>query len=290
MMDRGELQTLIHEGESRLVELKREWFDLDTRRGSGKLVKEILALSNAAEPGQEAFIIVGVEDQSDGGGIQSVEETPDADRIQNILNGYTSPTPTVAVEAVEVDEGTVNLIRITETGYGLYFATQDVDNELSSFYVYTRRQGTTARMTPHEFQEAVREQAAGRRGEVSQRPLKAGFVDAPGLRLSRGVGIRVVNVTEEPVEGVHLLLIATATRTGAVARKAIFGNPTTLYSGDSLQHEQQYRQLTFMSPDESAMSASSAKATRGLDLELFVHYRNRDGFYEQFVRRLAVGD
>lgn len=288
-MECERLEALIAGAESRLLELKRDWFDFGSDSDKGTFVKEVLALSNAALPDEKAYMIVGVTDESEGKEIVGVHRQIDQDRAQNILDSYTSPTPRVSVSSTELDGKRLGLVKVEGVEYGPCFATKDVEGELSTFYTYTRRQGVASPMTPQELKEVVRGKLTGRGVPVSQRPIRAGFVKATAVNIEDGIGVRVVNVTDAPVEGVYLLVKAESAKPRGVARRKIFES-STMYGGRSFESTFRYRKLDFVNPQGTGLVEGRVNTSRGVDLDLHVHFRDQSGFYEKYVRSLTVGD
>lgn len=283
------LEDLIETAESRLVELKREWFNLGSNEGKGTLVKEILALSNAAEKGETAYLIIGVTDESEGKEIVGVPRSPDTDRLHNIIDSFTTPTPEVVLTEVELNDDAVDVLKIEGVGQGPFYAKDSAGDVLSSFYVYTRRGATISRVPPPEFEKIIRNKIAGSRGSLSQRRIRAGFTSPRGWEFDQAVGIRAVNISEEPLEHVYIVLRAQHLQPYATAVRQILYGDAKMWGGNSRTTTVRYEKLDYRRPNGEVLSWEEIEPRTGIELTLCVQYEDRDGFVKRFIREFSVG-
>ena len=76
----SDVEDLLGQDEGRLLEFKRDWHSLDTKRGRAELCKDILALANSLKRGEYGWLIFGVGDRATEEGIPGVENPPQPER------------------------------------------------------------------------------------------------------------------------------------------------------------------------------------------------------------------
>src|SRR5437764_1123331 len=112
-MDSRRLSQLLEASETDLLEVKREWWDLESKTGKATFVKQVLAMANRLAPSESGFIIIGVEDKKAGGAILGVDISPPQETLAQILGTYTSPVPRFNVGEVRIGEKKVGVIEVT---------------------------------------------------------------------------------------------------------------------------------------------------------------------------------
>ncbi len=87
------LRSLIESQESSLLEKKQKWYGLSEQRGTGTLLKHLLAIANSTDPDTPGHMLFGMADARHGGVIVGIPEAPDDGKLVHALCHYTQPVP-----------------------------------------------------------------------------------------------------------------------------------------------------------------------------------------------------
>lgn len=268
--------------ETALIEFKREWHDLNSRRGKAEFIKDVLALANAARPDDPAYLVIGVEDIKEGRDITGVEDSPDVEQLHQILAAYANPVPEVDYATVTVDDHQIAILRIRWTDAQPYYAIRDYDGVLDSRLVYARRGPTVGFLRPAEVEALFR--SKGLAADPSNHPIQAGFVE-DGQEFGR-LTLRIVNITEEPLVGVTVLWDLEQAERTFFRRVRSYSN-LRLRPGEA--YEDEFEPGTLGVGPGNGNSADNEDPSSGwLNVTAYIQYRDRAGFIRQVERRIAV--
>jgi len=290
-IESSRLTELIQLAETDLVELKREWWDLDSKLGKGELAKHVLAMANAVTPSESAFIIFGVEDKKVGGAVLGVAEAPSQETVAQVLSTYTNPVPRIKVEEVLFTGKKVSVLEIIWSEFHPYYATRDVDNVLSTDAVYTRRAGTVGRLKPVEIERLIRAKEA-RLGKMNEQcPVNVGFVELPGgLGKSDRISVRVVNIIEEPVTNISACIDFILVHYSRAIWRTPFISNLTLAAGEAREFDVRISDASFYDELQGKpLRYQSFVWASWFDIRLHLMYRGRDGILCEIVREASLG-
>ena len=276
-------------GETDLLELKEQWWDVDSKLGKGVFAKDILAMANALAPGESGFFVIGVRDRKAGGGIVVVDNSPTQEAIALVLDVYTNPVPRIRVGETKYLRKTLGVLEVLWSEFHPHYATRDVDTVLSSDAVYTRRAGTVGRLKPVEIERLIRAKEA-RLGMITERtPVTAGFVELPTPGSGDRISVRVTNTTEEPVTNINASVDMILTRyPDAPYRRPLIAN-LTLGPGETREFDCRTSDAGFYQNDGKELPYQGKIWSRWFDLRLRLIYRGRDGVFAEIVREASVG-
>jgi hypothetical protein len=116
------IQTLLVEWESVNVDFKRQ-LDLNTKQGKAEFVKDILSLTNTKFTG-ERYMVLGFDNDEPHDFVQSVDTTITQDRMEDILNAYTEPVPSITYRTVKWGSGTAGIIVAKREPYNLPYCVK----------------------------------------------------------------------------------------------------------------------------------------------------------------------
>ncbi len=289
-IDPSRLGELIDAGETDLFELKRQWWDLESKLGKGHLARDVLAMANAISPSESGLIVVGVEDKKAGGGVVGVSEAPSQETVAQLLDTYTNPVPRVRLDEVPYLGKRLSVLEVIWSEFHPHYATRDVDTILSTDAVYTRRAGTVGRLKPAEIERLIRAKEA-RLGKITEpSPLTVGFVELPALPSSADrISVRVVNVTEEPVTNINASIDIILTHYSyAVYRRPLIAN-LTLGPGETREFDCRTSEASFYDDQGRAWEYKGRIWSSWFDLRLHLTYRGRDGILAEIVRQASLG-
>jgi hypothetical protein len=286
-IERERIIALTRGGETDLVELKREWWDFDSKIGKATFAKDVLAMANTLSPGESGFIIIGIEDKKAGGAVVGVAVSPSQETAAQVLNTYTNPVPRIKLEEVILNEKRIVVLEVVWGESHPYYATRDVESVLSSDVVYTRRAGTVGRLKPAEFESLIRAKDA-RLGKISERtPLSVGFVELPTAGSADRISYRIANNTEEPVinisASIDLIWLCAPKLT---CRMSQLSN-LTLRPGETRESDFQISNASFFNEATRRFERASL-SSQVFDARLCVRYRGRDGFLHEIVCETSI--
>lgn len=287
-MDDQLLHELLSRPESAHLDFKEKWWDLGAKSGKAAFVKDVLAMANSLQESQSAYIVVGVSDDRVVIGA-SAEDRPTEEQISQILGAFTHSTPKVT-PFFQIDHGGVELdaIRIDWSPYQPHYATRDVQGVLSASDAYTRIGSTNGVLTLPELETFIRAKDARLGRPVVGEPLAVGFVEIP-MRAGEKLAVRIVNQTEEPVEGIWAVVdveLVHPRGEGWVTRERPL-NGLTLQPGESREfnfnpHDMPYHDV------QSRQQHQGMAWGRWVNVRLQVTYRERSGLLEIIEREISV--
>ena len=270
------------------IRKKREWYDLKEQKSKGVLIKHILALANSTAPDHPAHLLIGVADDRDGGKVLGVETIPDIDQLARALNHYTQPVSDVRMHAWDVGGKKLALLRISWTDNYPYYASRDIDGELSSDVVYHRVGPTVAKMKPAQFEKLLRQKAAGAHTAAATDTIRIGFVEAGSWNGPSGPVLRVTNLSGEAIQGVAILFDAVATYDPRLfARQRSLTN-ATLGAGETRDIECNLRDLRFDLSSGPNHELGRHVSDRWLDVLAHVQFRDELGFLASMIAVVRV--
>lgn len=287
MKDPAWLVKAVHSRESELLEHKRQWYDLNTANGKAEFVKDILAMANTARPDADGYIIIGVADKGDGGGVVGVESPPEEERLQQILASHTIPMPAIEHTVADSDGRKLSVIRVRWVEYHPHYATRDVPGTLSSTQAYIRRGATNGVLSLPELEVMIRQKDARLGALETRRPIVAGFVEEPVMVGGSKLVARIVNRSTEPVTGVSTIWdLSLATMPAPkVRRLGLVDAP--FMPGESREVDLDLRNVSFQVDGQPVGRGSYAWASH-LDVVLYVKYRDVEGMIQQFNVNLTI--
>lgn len=265
--------------ETSLVEYKREWHDLDSRRGKAEFVKDVLALANTAQQDQPAYLVIGVDDPKQGREIVGVEDSPATEKIHQILVAYTNPVPKLDLVKIPIGDRHLALIRLTWNDSQLSYPIRDYSGILDTRLVYARRGPSVGFLRPAEVEGLVRSRGMSADLESSH-PIHAGFVE-DGQSEGRLV-LRVANITEETVSGISIIWDIQGAG-GDYFHRSRTRHNIKLTPGEALEDD-------YDPPVGATGSQVDAPSHEGhwLDVTSHIHYRDRRGFIRQMDRSISI--
>lgn len=282
------LADLLDSPESDRLEFKRDWYNLDSNRGKGQFVRDVLAMANSVREGEPGYIVIGVTDESEGGELVGVEDPPDSEQVAQILGVYTNPVPRVRVHHQSFEDVELSIIEMAWSDSHPHYATRDVDRVLSTSEVYVRRDDTVGRLKPVELEGLIRAKEA-RLGSIRQgEPIQVGFVEVPKSGGYDKVTVRVANLTEEEIDGISAVVdTRLAARPPIMNRRGLINN-MTLYAGQSREFGFRLSSVHFYDADGKAVRRESNILSNWIDVSLSLVYRGRDGFFREITRQLRL--
>jgi schlafen family protein len=149
--DRELLEELLAEGETTNVDFKRE-LDLGRPAANAELVRDVLGMANAQVSGRR-FIVVGIAD--DGSEFRDANDGLSQERIEQIVQSWAPPSPTLRVKRVLWHQAEIAIVEISrERAYLPYVATKR-HGKLAVGVVYSRHGSHTEPATEDE-ERAIR--------------------------------------------------------------------------------------------------------------------------------------
>ncbi len=150
-MNPAYLAALLTQNEHEHLEFKQT-LNLDTPQGKSKFVKEVLSLANSLQNGEEAYLIVGIEDKTKK--LIGLEKGLPEERIQQIVADWCHPPISLRVETVMHQGKRLGVITIFG-GRAPHTAKKDAKDQqgkvlLREKEVYIRRGSTIDVATPEE--------------------------------------------------------------------------------------------------------------------------------------------
>ncbi len=286
-MTPDELTALLEQVEGERLEFKRDWYDLDSKRGRAEFSKDVLAMANTLPQGQRGHIVFGVDDARRGQGVVGVEKTPTPEQVAQILGSYCRPVPDVTLEIhVGLAGSAVDVLTVRSSPNQPHYATRDVAGTLSSSVVYTRHGPTVATLTPPELENLIRAKDARLGRAETLGPLVAGFVALPDFGPGE-FAVRVRNVTEEPLDGVSAILDVWLVYPRRALNRVPLLTSATLAPGEVREVVWPVSRQDFY--DERGRIDVRGKIwSQWLDIRLYLRYRDRDGVLQQIVKDASV--
>jgi hypothetical protein len=133
---------LVEEWENTNVDFKQE-LNLSKNKEKADFVKDALALATTKSPGKR-YMVIGFHDKTRAFH-HSVDPTITANQLENILDAYTAPVPSIRYIRVPWENGTVGVIEITREPHKLpYKVKKDVpDSKVKAGLIYVRHNSHT---------------------------------------------------------------------------------------------------------------------------------------------------
>jgi Putative DNA-binding domain len=284
------LKAVLSTQEHALLEYKRQWYDLSTKRGKAEFVKDVLAMANATEPATPGYILVGVEDVKLGSGIIGVTDPPSNEQLQQVLASYTTPAPELDCVHVPLDGKIVSAMRITWTPSLPYHAIRDHEGVLDDRLVYTRRGATIGVLRGPEIEALIRHKQNPLQFPPGEGLVAVGFVENGSARSNASVLARIVNLTETEITGLSVLWDVQLP-----AWPEIFSRTQTFFNGSLAPGETKEEEFApsdqyyVGANDKVNVRSGSYEGTRWFDITLRVQFRDRNGFFQQVERRISTG-
>jgi hypothetical protein len=151
------IRSLLPDWETTNVDFKRE-VNLKNKEEKGELVKDLLALVNTKSSGR-CFLVIGFHPKTHEF-FKSVDPGITQDRIEDILNAYAEPVPSIRYNRVGWESGTVGIIEIIREPHKLpYTIKEDITNKIKAGDVYVRHGSHTDKLQPgeREYQDLIDE-------------------------------------------------------------------------------------------------------------------------------------
>lgn len=104
------LETLVAEGETTTVDMKRE-LAVNSERQKGEFVRDVIGLATTKASGTERYLVIGYDNDSLEF-VQSVDAGISRERLEQILNAYAEPRPEIDWVTVPVSGGTAGIVVI----------------------------------------------------------------------------------------------------------------------------------------------------------------------------------
>ncbi len=298
MSSESEVRLLIEAGESRLVEFKSQWYGV-TAEGKAKFAKDVLALANSASPGEQAFLLIGIEDPERGGAVLGVPEPPTPETAVQLIADYASPPPMVSLRHVTLADKLISVLRIEGSANRPHHAARHYAGVLEPSVVYIRRDRTTGTATTREIEAMLLERITGRPALLDPVPLRTGFVGHGGGGDGQSLIARITNVVDRPVAGIDVIVDLEHISIPAIkARQRVLTN-VVLQPGESREAEVSvarpmffYRYFDPGNPGHLNVTGITNYGhhvgDRWLTARLRVYYRDNEGFLQEIIRELAL--
>lgn len=272
--------------EHALLEYKRQWYDLASKKEKAEFVKDVLAMANTTTPDAPGYIVIGIDDEKAGGGLVGVENPPAAEQLLQILTSYINPGPDLQIANSRVDGKLVSVIKLTWTPSMPHYAIRDFEGVLDSRLVYARRGETIGVLRPAEIESLIRHKGAP---VLARDPIAVGFVEPGANSWNAKIVARIVNLTDEPITEISTLWdIRLPAWPSAFCRTRSF-NGRGLGPGESAEDAVDPTDQYFVGMDEKVSVRGGMQAgTRWFDIVLWVQFRDRSGFLKQIEQRLST--
>ena len=254
----AEVRSLIAADESRLLEFKREWYDLSQVPAKAEMVRDLLALANSAYLDAPAILVVGVEDRKHGGAIVGLEGPIDLDQMVQVYSSYATPCPDFRLSRREISGVHINLIGVFVTPTRPYYATRDLNPSLRSNVFYIRRSSVIGQMTAPEILTILASDAQ-LRGErhPAEEALLVGFVEKGAWSGPHGPIVRVANLTDAQLTDVELVFDVRLSRDPASFTRVRGFGPRAFGPRDSMEAARSSDRSSALSRTGTARRASS---------------------------------
>lgn len=156
------VRQLIDEGETTNVEFKRQ-LNLDRNKEKAEFVRDILGLATTRSSGCR-FLVIGFDDKTHSFA-QSIDAVITQERVEQILNAYSEPTPRIKYHAMPWSIGTIGIIEVFRDPKNIpYQVKKDIGGKdgIKAGKIYVRHGSHTEAPTPRELEDLMHE--ASRRG------------------------------------------------------------------------------------------------------------------------------
>lgn len=281
-LDKSFVVHLLAQQESNGLDFKREWYDLKTKRGKAEFAKDILAMANATQTDKPGFLIIGKSDLKDGGKLIGVDNSPTEEQIIEILSVYTSPTPEVKLQSVQLDGKKISVVGIFHTSEFPYYSNRDFTGVLSEFGVYFRRGSVNRLLRPSEFENLLRMNGKLAEKIISEKSIQAGFIELAEWNTSRVPTLKIINITAEEIRDVTVVFDVTGRfKPHPFCRVKTLTN-ALLKAGESREVELGLDRFHFRDfYDSDEQFNPRGKVEHGwLDITAHIQWRSRDGFLQ----------
>ncbi len=272
--------------EDALLEYKRQWYDLDVKRGTGEFVKDALALANTVTDGSEAFLLIGMDETKTGAEVVGVQKSPTAEQLAQIFHSYTSPPPSFALAQVQHPKGTVSVVGVFWSQSHPHYATRQIDNVVDPHHVYHRIGPTVAVMMPYQLEEHIRRKDA-RLGPLQPTdPIQFGFTEIKASNTHPMGAVVIRNVSDEPVVVVRSFFDVTFVRDRTLSKREAQLGEGKFGPGET-------REYTFSASDFAVYDGTknhevSSGENSAFDLTYTVQFRDRSGLIQERSVSLKV--
>jgi hypothetical protein len=159
------VQTAVNDWETTNVDFKRQ-LNLKNDNDKAEFIHDILALATTKSSGRR-FLIIGFDNKTRRFA-QSVDPKIDQDQLENILNHYTEPTPSIRYHTVPWAGGTVGVIEVFRDAAKIpYGVKQPLGGQkgIKAGDIYVRHSSHTEPPTPAELVNLVAEGEDARRSQ-----------------------------------------------------------------------------------------------------------------------------
>ncbi len=246
---------------------------------------------------ERAYLLVGVRDEKEGGGIVGVSEPPGPERVIAILSSYTMPPISARCRHHQTANGLVSVVEVRSSSARPHHAAREHVGVLSLNTVYVRRDRIIATLTLPEIEMMIREKDA-RLGPIrTSRILACGFIGNGAWDRSKVVTARITNLADEPIGGIEVFFDVRVAREPTLFYRLRKLSNVTLEANESREAEFRMNEVTYYVPRETAPGVRELYSIRDfgarvgerwLDITLRVYFRDRDGFVQEETRHLAV--
>lgn len=284
-----DIRAAIAANESALVDLKEAWYALDTGRGKGELVKDVIAMANTSTPDDPGLLIIGVQDRRHGGAIVGLADRVPSEQLQQLVSAYIDPPPVIRLEHTSVARKQIAVVGIFGSPDHIYHATRELDQTKPDI-AYVRRGDTVGQLTIAEMEERIRNKALRLRAPVSPEPVKCGFVEVGAFSSGTGPTLRVVNVSAEPLYGVDVIFDVVWQRHPYYCYRAPRLHGVQLEPGASRETSLTLREIHIYDPDGKEALRGSTLGERWFNITGIVRYRDREGFVQEVRSSVTVAD
>ena len=281
---------LIASEESRLLEFKQEWYDLEQASGKAEMVRDLLALANSAYLDAPSILIVGVQDRRHGGALVGLKKGIDLDQMVQVYSTYATPVPDFRLSQHELNGALINVVGVFVTPTRPYYPTRDLGT-LTANAFYVRRGAVNGVMTAPEILSILTADAH-LRGErqTGDSPLLMGFVEKGEWTGPRGPIVRVANITDTPLADVDLVFDVRLSRDPTnLTRIRSFG-PLTLEPRESKEAELDLRGGSFYVGGKRIDASLAPQQDKWLDITARVRFRDAYGMLKEETASIYVLD
>lgn len=291
--------TVIGNGETRLVELKRDWPDMQQAEGKATVVRNILALANAVGPNELALLIFGVDDERHGGRLHGVAIPPVAESLSQILNHYTQPPVQLECKHYTLHDVVISVVAVMHSHNRPHYSFREHPQVLNSSLVYVRRDKQVGIMTPPEVERLVREKVLALSAPVVAEPVEFGFLEMPS-GIPAVFTVRVRNLTAVPLTDVWVIFDVADARDSGVRYRMRSLNNASLAPGEAREVSVRSTQFQFYKiqwngnpPGRTFISAETRNHVGDgwLDVRALLSFRAEGGLlaHREVLLRVDVG-
>jgi hypothetical protein len=285
------VRRLVVSDESRLLEFKQEWYDLERASAKAEMIRDLLALANSAYLDAPALLVVGVQDRRHGGASIGIGKAIDLDQMVQVFSAYATPVPDFRLSQHEINGALINVIGVFVTPTRPYYPIRDLDRALTANAFYIRRGSLIGQMTAPEILTILAADAQVRGGgHATDSPLLVGFVEKGAWSGPYGPIVRVANITDTRLSDVDLVFDVRLSRDPTNFTRIKRFGPLTLEPRESKEAELDLRGGSFYVGATRMDVWNAPQHDKWLDVTARVRFRDVYGMLREVTASTYVID